>query len=144
MARPSKYNQSLSETILSRYADGETLTKICKDDDMPKRNTVYRWRSDYPEFGKAYLLAQEQHVDALVDEACQIVDTELDPQRAKVRADHRKWLASRLNRNKYGDKIDVNHNVSIDIAPALLAATERLNTLGIVIDVPAKLLEEAG
>ncbi len=80
----------------------------------------------------------------MIEEAGRIVDEEPNPQRAKVRADYRKWLASKLNRNKYGDKIDVNHNVSIDIAPALLAATERLNTLGIVIDVPAKQLEEAG
>ncbi len=129
MARPSKYNQSLGKEILSRYADGETLTKICKDDDMPKRNTVYRWRTQYPEFGKAYLLAQEEHVDALVDEACQIVDTELDAQRAKVRADHRRWLASRLNRNKYGDKIEVNQKQTLDIAPVLAAAMDRLALL---------------
>ncbi len=129
MARPSKYNQSLSETILSRYADGETLTKICKDEHMPKRNTVYRWRTQYPEFGKAYLLAQEEHVDALVDEACQIVDSELDPQRAKVRADHRRWLASRLNRKKYGDKIEVEVNKTLDIGPVLAAARERLSLL---------------
>jgi hypothetical protein len=43
-----------------------------------------------PEFGDAYLLAQVEHVDALVDEAGQIVDTELNPQLAKVRADHRR------------------------------------------------------
>ncbi len=144
MARPSKYNQSLGEEILSRYSNGETLTHICKDDDMPKRNTVYRWRLSYPEFGEAYLLAQEQHTDALIDEAGQIVDTELNPQLAKVRADHRRWLASRLNRQKYGDKLEVSHSVSIDIAPALKAAMQRMESLkSPVLDAPVKQLVEA-
>ena len=105
MVLPSKYTELIAEEILSRYADGETLSNICKDDDMPNRNTIYRWRSDYPDFGKAYQLAEEEHVDALVDEAGQIVDGELNPQRAKVRADHQRWLASRLCRDRYGDKI---------------------------------------
>ena len=144
MARPSKYTELIAEEILSRYADGETLSKICKDDDMPKRNTVYRWRLSYPDFGKAYLDALEQHIDALVDEAGQIVDTELNPQRAKVRADHRRWLASRLCRGKYGDKLEVNHNVSIDMAPVLLEAAERMKSIGVgdVIDAPVKQLVE--
>ncbi len=126
MSRPSKYKQSLVEEILLRYSDGESLTKICKDKHMPKRNTIYRWRSQYPEFRDAYLLALEQHVDALIDEAGEIVDSESDPQRARVRVDYRKWLASRLNRDKYGDKLDVRHNVIIDITPALLEATKRM------------------
>ncbi len=129
MARPSKYKRSLVEEILLRYADGENLTKICKDKHMPKRTTIYRWRKDYTEFGEAYLLAQEEHVDAVVDEAREIVDTEPDPQRARVRVDYRKWLASRLNRDKYGDKLDVRHNHTLDITPMLLAATKRMNSI---------------
>ena len=142
MARPSKYTALRAEEILSRYADGETLSKICKDDDMPKRNTVYRWRSDYPEFGKAYLCAEEEHSDALLDESGEIVDTECNPQLGKVRSDHRKWLASRLNRAKYGDKLEVNHNVQIDIAPALAEAAARLLSIG--VGLPQNKLIEGG
>ena len=112
---------------------------------MPKRNTVYRWRQSYPDFGDAYLLAQEEHVDALVDEAGQIVDTELNPQLAKVRADHRRWLASRLCRDKWGDKIELNHKYTIDIGPTLLEAAKRMQSIGVgnVIDVPVEQLVEA-
>ena len=145
MARPSKYSETIAEKILSRYADGETLSTICKDKNMPKRNTVYRWRQSYSTFGEAYLRAQEEHTDALVDEAGDIVDTEQNPQLAKVRADHRKWLASKLNRNKYGDKIEVNETKTLDISPTLALAVERMRAIGTgdVIDVPAKQLEEA-
>ena len=133
MPRPSKYNQSLAEEILSRYADGETLSRICKDDHIPERNTVYRWRSDYPEFEDAYILAREQHVDALVDEAGQIADSEPDPQRARVRVDFRKWLASRLNRDKYGDKLELRHTHKIDIAPLLAEAKERMKNIDVEV-----------
>jgi hypothetical protein len=145
LARPSKFSKKIAEEILSRYADGETLSTICKDEHMPKRNTVYRWRQSYPEFGEAYLLAQEEHVDALVDEAGHIVDTEQNPQLAKVRSDHRRWLASRLNRQKFGDKLDVQHNHTLDISPALALAVKRMKSIGVgtVIDVPAKQLEDS-
>ena len=98
---------------------------------MPKRTTIYRWRKDYPDFGNAYLLAQEEHVDALIDQAGDIVDSELNPQLAKVKADHRRWLASRLNRQKYGDKLDVQHNHTLDISPALALAAKRMKSIGV-------------
>ncbi len=133
MARPSKYKQSLIEEILLRYSNGESLTKICKDKHMPKRNTIYRWRLHYPEFGDAYLLAQEQHVDAVIDEAGIIVDSEPDPQRARVRVDYRKWLASRLNRDKYGDRLEVQHKHALDITPILLEAEERMKNIDVEV-----------
>ncbi len=141
MARPSKYSEKIAEKILSRYADGETLSKICNCKNMPRRNTVYRWRQSYPEFGEAYLLAEAEHTDALIDEAGEIVDREVNPQLAKVRADHRKWLASRLNRSKYGDKLEVNHQHTIDIAPALALAVKRMEAIG--VGTPAPELIEA-
>ena len=129
MARPPKYNEHIVEEILMRFADGETLTSICSSENMPKRNTVYRWRSQYPEFGQAYLCAQEQHSDALIDKAGEIVDNEPDPQRAKIQADHRKWLAARLNRHKYGEKVEVHHKQIIDISGVLDDARQRVTNL---------------
>ena len=86
------------------------------------------------------MLAEAEHTDALIDEAGQIVDTEQNPQLAKVRADHRKWLASRLNRQKYGDKLDVQYNHTIDIAPVISKALERLSNIGVGIP-QTKLIE---
>ena len=98
---------------------------------MPGRTTIFRWRSDYPDFGKAYLIAQELYTDALIEEAGEIVDAECNPQLAKVRSEFRRWLASKLNRSKYGDKLDVQHNHTIDIAPALALAAKRMKSIGV-------------
>ncbi len=56
-------------------------------------------------------------------------DTELDPQRAKVRADYRKWVAGKLNRCKWGEKVEVTVNQKIDIGPILLEAQERMKSI---------------
>ncbi len=141
-ARPNGYSEIITKEILSRYSSGEALTKICRDEHLPERTSIYRWRTQCPEFGEAYQYAQEEHADALIDEASEIVDAATNFQVGKLRADHRRWRASKLCRARYGNQLDVNHNGAMDIAPALLAATERLKALGVtVIDAPAKQLE---
>jgi hypothetical protein len=40
-------------------------------------------------------------------------------------------LASRLNRQKYGDKLDVQHNHTLDISPIISKALERLGNIDV-------------
>lgn len=49
MARPNGYSEIITKEILSRYSSGESLTKICRDEHLPERTTIYRWRTQYPE-----------------------------------------------------------------------------------------------
>jgi len=145
MGRPSKYNEKLALEILKLYSEGDSIREIVKAKSMPSRQTILAWRYAYPEFDKAYQKAVEAHTEALVDQALDIVDNGDDPRKSKVQADFRMWLASKLNRARYGDKLDIQHNVTLDIAPALLEAEARLKSLGTgnVIDAPADQLVEA-
>ena len=43
MGRPSTFTDDIFDQICSRMANGETLLKICRDDEMPDRATVLRW-----------------------------------------------------------------------------------------------------
>ncbi|ODS30490.1 MAG: hypothetical protein SCARUB_04392 [Candidatus Scalindua rubra] len=63
----------------------------------------------------------------------EIADNEPDPQRAKVRVDIRKWVASRLNRNKYGERLEVNHAHVLDITPVLEEAEKRLKSIDVEV-----------
>ncbi len=130
MGRPSKYNEKLALEILKLYSEGTSIREIVKAKSMPSRQTILAWRSAYPEFDKAYQKAVEAHTEALVDQALDIVDNSDDPRKSKVQADFRMWLVSKLNRARYGDKLDIQHNVTLDIAPVLLAAEARLKSLG--------------
>jgi hypothetical protein len=91
--------------ILAKLADGLSLREICEADEMPNRNTVRLWLRQDPEFCAQYARAREEQADHYADEIIEIADTEPDPQKARVRIDARKWVASKLKAKAYGDKV---------------------------------------
>ena len=130
--RKSKYNEEVASEILRRFASGEKLTAICKPDRMPSRITVFNWKSAHPGFAKAYEEATESHTEALLDKLHELVMScdDKSAKSAKVKADYITWFVSKLNRAKYGDKIDIQHNVNIDISKTLQEAMSRMQSLG--------------
>ena len=60
-----------------------------------------------------------------MDEIIDIADTEIDPQRARNRIDARRWYASKMKPDKFGDRIDLNINAVVDVSSALLEARQR-------------------
>ncbi len=130
MARPTKFNDKLAKRILEIYSSGKNLLQVEKEKGLPSRRTVLRWRKDYPEFGKDYQDAIQAHTDYLIEQAQRIADTESDSKKAKNMIEIRMWRASKLNRSQYGDKLDVQHNVNVDISPALSSAIDKMRSLG--------------
>jgi hypothetical protein len=104
-ARPIDYSVELADAILTRIAAGETLSKICKEEDMPHRRTVLRWKDNDPEFEKLYRRARTEAMHALADEIVEIADNEEgDVQRDKLKIDTRTFLMRRIEPSTYGDK----------------------------------------
>ena len=124
MGRPSSFTQDMADTICTRIAEGESLRKICGDDWMPDRVTIYRWLAADPDFCNQYTRAREDQADTLADEIIAIADEQpeviavlnkhgeliehkLDNaflQWQKNRMDARKWTAMKLKPKKYGDR----------------------------------------
>ena len=50
MKRRVSRTDALDETILSRLEQGETLTQICRGDNMPTLRAVQKWRREDPDF----------------------------------------------------------------------------------------------
>lgn len=111
MARPTKYSQELIDNICSQIAEGKSLRTICDDDSMPTRETVRVWLRDNDVFSAQYARARDEQADYYADEIIEIADTEKDPQKARVRVDSRKWVASKLKPKRYGDKLDLDATV---------------------------------
>lgn len=123
--RPSSFTQHIAEVICTRIAEGDSLRKICEDEDMPDRVTIYRWLAAYPDFCNQYARAREDQADTLADEIMAIADEtpDLNPildkhgalieiqlhsaylQWQKQRIDARKWTAMKLKPKKYGDRV---------------------------------------
>ena len=117
MARPTVYSDESADEILRRLTEGESLTRICDDDHLPSRYTVFNWtlgKGDAPEsFFNDYAQAREAQAERYFDEVLDLADglegdhvsvsNEVTNAR-RVRIDSRKWVLARMNRAKYGEK----------------------------------------
>jgi hypothetical protein len=104
IGRPSEYTPEMAATICARLAEGEPLTRMCKEPDMPNVVTVYRWMAKHEEFCKLYARAREDQADTMADQIIDIADETGDPHDKRVRVDARKWIAAKLKPKRYGDK----------------------------------------
>lgn len=131
--RPSTYSRQIADEICTRIAEGEPLSKICTDTDMPAYRTVLGWRVSGGvdgEFSHLYAHAREDAADFLADEirvlAKRVERGELDPNAGRVSIDALKWSASKLKPRAYGDRLELAGQVAavplVDQAPDWLKA----------------------
>jgi hypothetical protein len=135
LGRPSGYTEEIGEEICLKIStSGKGIQRLCKDNPhWPCFQTIYEWRLIYPLFGEMYIKAKKNQVELLVDEALDIADdSSLDTivkttktgeeyevcntewvNRSRLRIDTRKWLASKLEPMRYGDKIQNNVDVTV-------------------------------
>jgi len=134
IGRPSSYSDEKATEICLRIAEGESLRQVCRDDDMPARQTVFRWLEAEPGFRDQYRRAREMLLEYWAEEIVDIADdTTLDTvtrttpqgreyeaidheniQRSKLRVHTRQWLMSKLAPRKYGDKVEHEHHGQVD------------------------------
>lgn len=113
------------EAMILRMFKGESLKRIIDSEQMHPAEffkTVY----GTPGLSESYSQAQKARAELMVEETVEITDEEPDPQRARVRIDARRWYASKMQPQKYGEKLDLNVNQTVDIGLALKEARKRL------------------
>lgn len=120
MGRPSLFTQKLADLICERIADGQSLRAICAEAGMPATGTVFRWLEDHEAFRGQYTRAREFRADTLFDEILEISDAPVEGEAAragkgglettrgvdhrKLQVETRKWMAAKLQPQKYSDK----------------------------------------
>ena len=125
--RPSSYSEAVANEICQRMTTGQGLLRICADDHMPDRATVYRWLEANEGFRDRYVRAREalmdfyaeqilviafdESGDIVVDQApdgrSKTVANHAKVQRDRLKVDSLKWIASRLFPKRYGDKMEL-------------------------------------
>jgi hypothetical protein len=123
MGRPSIYSDELAIKICTRLGLGESLRKICLDEDMPCLASVMGWLTRKPDFLEQYTRAREIQAETQFDQLIDIVDqppelshvigkngevieVKFDSsyvQWMKLRVDTRKWTAARMAPKKYAE-----------------------------------------
>jgi hypothetical protein len=120
--RPSIFTEELAARICERLAAGETLRSVCRDDEMPSRETIRNWKREKPEFLDQYTRARADGYEDWADELLEIVDDKSgDAARDRLRFDGRRWLLSKALPKVYGDKLA--HTGADGEGPVALAIT---------------------
>lgn len=126
--RPTSFTPELGDLICKRIAAGESLRKVCKEEEFPVTSTVMLWvlkgargEEPYVGFSEQYATCLDMRTDYMAEEILDISDDDsLDIgfnddgkpfvkgeniQRARLRVDTRKWIMARMAPKKYGDKV---------------------------------------
>lgn len=106
---------------------------------LPSMTTFNEWMADRPDWAAARAHARKIYAEKLAMESLQLVDEEPERKangtidnasvrRAEARARQRQWLAGKLDRQTYGDQVQVDMNVhgNIDISSILAEARGRV------------------
>lgn len=145
--RPTIFNQSLADVILSEIASGETLSEVCRRPGMPSRQSVLRWRRKNQQFGADYLRAREDQTECWGDDIVAISDdntfdtiesvdkqgnsiqvaNHANVQRDRLRIDTRRFIMSTLNA-RYAPKQQHEHGGEV-IHTVQLSDRERMRRL---------------
>jgi hypothetical protein len=117
IGRPSGYTDEIAEKILDRISEGEMLTKICQEDGMPPRKTVYTWMRARAAFKAAYATAREEWAEFYEEKVLEIafndrgdifiengkaVADHARVQRARLQVDTLKWFMMKWAPRRYG------------------------------------------
>ena len=106
--------------ICDEVAVGVSVDDICARNDMPSKDTFYKYKRKNPDAADEYARAKDDMVDYFEDEIIEIADNSAGDviptedgfkidgdaiQRAKLRIDSRKWVMGKRKPKKYGDKV---------------------------------------
>jgi len=99
-----RWDEVVAAEVFARLCEGETLTKICADPEMPSFTTVWKWRKAFPQFGEAVMLARQIQAERFCDLGWDIA-SEVTPETAyatHVKLAHLRWTASALAPRRFG------------------------------------------
>ena len=135
MAYSQEQKDKCFERIIEHIEEGNSLRSALDMHDMPSSQTFYIWLNEDADKSKRYAraceeratlifeeildIADESHSDKKVlEDGREVVDGEV-VQRSRLRIDARKWMLSKMNPKKYGDKLDMTTDgESLNVSPA--------------------------
>jgi hypothetical protein len=125
MAYKPEQIENIFNKIILEMISGRSLRSILKDDGMPTMVTFLKWIEEDEKKMNHYARACNIRADYLFEEIIDIADDSSGDvkinsegqeclnsefvQRSKLKVDARKWVVSKMNPKKYGDKQETTH-----------------------------------
>jgi len=119
------------EYVVCGVQEGKTLRELIAAKGITP-NLLYENVNRYPEFDKRIRQARIIQSHFIADDIMHVTDncrTIADASAANVKSKNMQWVASRFNVKDYGDQVNVQHNIQLDLGPTLLAAQNRVLSL---------------
>lgn len=159
LLRPIVFDEQIGRLVVLTLAAGASITDLCRRPGYPTPWVLRRWCDEHSDFALEIATAQQVRAGYLVDEAMMIADDDEGDytsvickngemelvfnhqhvNRAKLRVDTRKWVASRLFREAWGESKHINVDAKIltvqltdeALDRQLAAATAKLQVIDI-------------
>ena len=127
---------ALTLELIDCVAQGESLHAWCKRHDFPY-TTVKEWIDRVPDRRDRYETARiaraEWHVADIESMLTEVRKGELDPSAARVIAENKRWIASRMDPHLWGEKVQIN--AEINVGQRYLDAIKGLTLEGEFVEV---------
>lgn len=126
------YDREVAGVICDMTSEGGTLVGICRELEIPI-NVVQKWREEVTEFKDAYRQAKKLSAEIRFDEVFDIADgaddtTRGGAQKARVQADVRMRYAGVIDRENYGEKVDLNVKGTVNHVTSLNKARKKMES----------------
>lgn len=121
MGRPTVMTPDTKDLLIEAIEAGRSNWKACQELGISKE-TFYQALSRDQEFADRYSQAKRASVDVLIDEADETVEQAQRAENgvqvaaAKLKVDHKRWMAGRIAPNRWGEKsmVAVQAHISTD------------------------------
>ena len=130
VGRPTRYTEEFGIEICDKLSRGESIRGLRKYFPTLDRSRIREWQAKFPEFQRRYTQALAERTDERFDRIEEIalngsqdykvnvdgkvVQVQEVIARSRLAVDALKWICAREQPNKYGDKVAVEHNGSIN------------------------------
>lgn len=109
------FDQAKADSVLEQIAEGKSIRQT-----GTSTATVWRWAESNPTFASQYARAMEQradvHAERIEQTAAELLDgTRTDAQAARTAIDALKWTASKLRPKRYGDRVQVDADMTLRV-----------------------------
>jgi hypothetical protein len=110
-----EFDQKIADKICSLIIDGKSLRRICAMKAMPSKPTVLKWLAETPSFATQYAHARDAAGDTYADYITDLVEkaNAANFNAIRVKIDALKWIAAKLKPKKYGDRLELQADVTV-------------------------------
>ena len=113
------------DKVIETILDGATLGEALKKEGLKPKVFADILREDKAK-ALAYARSIEIKADLMASEIVSLADGDNDPAKVRNQILARQWLSSKLYAKRYGERIDLNVQQTIDVSSTLAEARARL------------------